>query len=189
MPAPAPRQVTPIAAAPATPSAVVAPAASRALGDEARLLRRALQNLRQGRNPTAALATLDEHRARFPAGLLSADADLVRIEALLALDRDREALALLEPLDLAASPRGDELRVVRGELRARTDCTRAAADFTAVLAHSGPDPLAERALRGRALCLLRTSAASAEHDLRAYLARFPAGRFAAEARARLKTAR
>jgi hypothetical protein len=190
VPAPAPPVATPPAPTPAPLAIAPAPAPAPSLGEEAKLLRRAIERLRQERDPAGALLTLDEHRARFPRGLLRADAELVRIEGLLALGREREALALLEPLDLAASPRGDELRATRGELRARTDCRRAIADFDVVLGRPVAAPLAERALRGRAVCLLRAGdRAGAERDLRAYLARFPGGELAREARARLQAPR
>jgi hypothetical protein len=142
----------------AAPS-VAAPARPKtALGDEARLLRRAIEELRQERAPLAALAALDEHRARFPAGVLRADADVLRVEILLALDRDQDALRLLERLDLAATPRGAELQVTRGELRAGRDCAGALADFEHVLRTSAPAAVAERARRGREVCTQRLQA-------------------------------
>ena len=166
------------------------PAAAPGLGDEARLLRRALEELRQERDPLEALAALDEHRSRLPAGVLRADADILRVEVLLALDRDGEALALLERLDLSGTPRAEELRVTRGELRAARDCGRALADFERVLRGPAPPALAERALRGRAVCALRLADQDAAREaLRAYLEQFPAGPFAAEARRRLQAPR
>jgi hypothetical protein len=180
LPSPAPPLI--VEAPVAVPSAPPAPG----LADETRLVRRALEELRHDGDPRAALVALDEHRSRFPHGLLRADADLVRVQALLALDRVGEALALLEPLDLSSSPRGDELQVTRGELRAARQCRRAIADFDGVLSRQAPAPVAERALWGRAVCHLRLDdRAAADDDLRAYLQRFPTGRFAGEARARL----
>jgi hypothetical protein len=141
------------------PPAAATPAPSTAgLGDEARLLRRAIEELRQERDPRAALVALDEHRARFPGGVLRADADVLRVEVLLALDRDGEALALLERLPLSGTPRGDELRVTRGELRAAHDCAAALADFERVLRESPSAAVAERARRGRDLCTGRLQA-------------------------------
>jgi hypothetical protein len=183
--------LAPIPVSGAAPPAAAAPAPPPpGLGDEARLLRRALEELRQARDPRAALAALDEHRARFPAGVLRADADILRVEGLLALDRDDEALALLERLDLAGSPRGDELRVTRGELRAGRDCGRALGDFDRVLGGAAPAAVVERALRGRAVCSLRLGdEPGAQAALRTYLQRFPEGPFAAEARRRLQAPR
>jgi hypothetical protein len=156
------------------------------LGEEARIVRRAIEELRDDRDAVGALASLDEHRARFPGGVLRAEAEVVRVQALLALHDDEAALALLAPMDLSAHPRGDELRVMRGELRAARDCGAAIADFDRVLGRAAPERLLERALRGRAVCRLRLGArAAAEEDLRAYLARFPNGAFAAEARRQL----
>jgi TolA-binding protein len=105
------------------------------------------------------------------------------VDALLMLGRDRDALALLQTLALQARGRDQELRVVRGELAAAASCARAISDFDAVLAGMPAPALAERALYGRATCLARLGdAPAAARDLRAYVRRFPDGRFAAEAR-------
>jgi hypothetical protein len=174
---------------PAAPAPLVAPAPP-GLGDEARLLRQALQELRHEHDPLAALSSLDQHRTRFPAGVLRADADVLRVEVLLALRRDGQALAVLEHLDFSATPRGDELRVTRGELRAQRDCPRALEDFDQVLGGAPAAAVAERALRGRAVCPLRTGdQGAAQAALRAYLERFPQGPFAAEARRHLQAPR
>jgi hypothetical protein len=55
--------------------------------------------------------------------------------------------------------------------------------FDKALARALPEKLAERALRGRAVCRMRGGDRSAaEPDLRAYVQRFPSGKFAARAR-------
>jgi len=192
-PLPSDEMLAPVPVSSAPPSSAPAPAPAPpppGLGDEARLLRRALEELRHARDALAALAALDEHRARFPAGLLRADADILRVDVLLALDRDDDALALLQRLDLSTSPRADELRVTRGELRAGRDCGRALDDFDRVLGGVPPPAVLERALRGRAVCWLRLADEQrAQAALRAYLERFPGGPFAAEARRRLQAPR
>jgi hypothetical protein len=136
------------------PPPVAAPAPS-ALAHETALLGVALARLRQQRDATGALAALDAYDARVPHGTLRREADAARADALLMLDRDAEALALLRTLALGTRGRDQELRVVRGELEAAASCARAVADFDAVLAAAAPATLAERAQQGRAACLAR----------------------------------
>jgi hypothetical protein len=169
-----------------SPPPAPAPRPPSALSAEAKLLRQAIERLHRHGDPAGALTALDEQRARFPAGDLREDADLVRLDALLALDRRAEALALLEGKPLDAGPRVDDLRVTRAELRAAGDCARALPDLDRALTRALPAPLIERALRARALCHVRRGdRPAAERDLRDYLTRFPDGRFAREARAHL----
>lgn len=153
-----------------------------AIAREARLLGRALQSLHRDHDPRAALAILDDHAARFPSSVLGPEADITRVDALLALDRRQSALAVLDRLELPATTRGRELAVVRAELRVGAKrYAEAIADFTRTLA--GGDALSERALHGRIACYLATGdEALARADLRDYLTRFPAGRFAAGVR-------
>src|SRR5205814_3331980 len=108
---------------PAPPDAVPAPLEA-GLGSEATLVRRALERLRQDRDPAGALAALDEHRARFPAGVLRPDADLLRVDALVALGQRAEALAALQSLSIDGTARAAELRITRAELRAPANCAR-----------------------------------------------------------------
>lgn len=92
-------------------------ASSSALELESRALASAVAALRRDRNPDRALALLDEYRAAFPRGALSLEASLVRVDALMALGRRREALAVLERLPVDKMPRGGELRKLRDNLR------------------------------------------------------------------------
>ena len=151
-----------------------------AIAQEARLLGLALQRLRQDHDPKGALSALDAHAARFPTSALGPEADITRVDALLALDRRQPALAVLDRLSLPATTRGRELAVVRAELRAGAKrYAEAIADFTRTLADGGLDTLSERALHGRIACYLATGdEARARADLSDYLARFPTGRFA-----------
>jgi hypothetical protein len=153
------------------------------LAVETALLADGLARLRQRRDARGALAALDTYDARFPHGALRREAEGARVDALLLLGRDADALDLLRNLTLEPRGRDQELRVIRAELEAPTQCTAAVSDFDRVLAEAAPPALAERALHGRATCLARMGdAVGAKRDLRAYLRRFPDGRFAAESR-------
>jgi hypothetical protein len=147
-----------------------------ALALEAGLLKRAVLSLRRGA-PANALVDLDGYFARFPGGVLQREARVARVDALLALGSESEALDDLEQLAFTRHGRDQELQTIRGELRARRNCATAIVDFTAVLAGAAPAALAERALWGRATCRLRArDQVDAAADLKTYVRRFPQGR-------------
>jgi TolA-binding protein len=76
--------------------------------------------------------------------------------------------------------------VVRGELTAAQDCRAALQDFAAV-SDKVPPEVAERALYGKGACQAQLGdRADAAASFRAYLQRFPGGRFAAEARRQIE---
>jgi hypothetical protein len=152
---------------------------------ESEQLQKALARLRRDRDPQGALLLLDEYQSRYPRGVLSLEAAVARVDALLILGRRSEALERLSRLPLERVGRRNELQLVRGELYSDRDCNRAIADFSAVLSLDGNGPFAERALYGRAMCRLRQSDPSATNDLRSYLARYPNGRFADAVRQQL----
>ena len=154
-----------------------------AASEEILALEQAVGLLRGKHDAPAALAALDDYLARFPGGVLAREARVGRVDALLMLDRSDEALRALEELPLDAHRRSTELQLIRGELRARTDCGRGEADFTAVLARVRTAALEERALYGRAACRSKQgNAGGAADDLRRYLDRFPTGAHADWAR-------
>lgn len=164
----------------AEPRALPPPADSGALAAESRALERALIKLRREHDPRGALSVLDESRALFEKGALAQEAQVARVDALLALGRRSEALAILERLPLTHMGRGGELQLVRAELRAGNDCALALADFDALATRPLAAPFMERVLYGRAACELQVGDRSqAERDLNQYLTRFPHGRFAA----------
>jgi len=155
------------------PSATVPSAAS---SEEIYALDRAIGLLRRDHDAAEALAALDIYLGRYPHGVLTREARLARLDALLLLQRTDEALAALETLPLDNGRRSMELQVVRAELRARTDCARAEEDFVAVLTHSPNAGLLERILYGRSACRTQLGDGSgAAADLRRYLERFPNG--------------
>jgi len=184
-PAPRPADVAPTGVAPAPFAPVEAP--PTALAQESKLLTEALRKLRQDDDPSGALALLDEHDGRFAAGTLAPEAALARIEALLRLHRNGDALALLDAAAPAPAGTGRDLLIARAELRAAAGrCAAASADFDLLLRADRPlDAITERALWGRASCRATGDSAGARRDLQDYLTIFPRGRFAADARAAL----
>jgi hypothetical protein len=175
------------AVAPPAPAPTVQAAPSPA-SDEIQVLDRALVLLRRDRNATAALAALEVYFGRFPHGLLNREAQLARVDALLLLGRSEDVLAALELLPLDHGRRSTELQIIRGELRARSDCARAEADFSAALSHSPDARLLERILYGRGGCRIKLgNRHGAASDLQRYLERFSTGAHADWARAWLST--
>jgi len=162
------------------------PPAPSALGQESRLVARAITKLRQDGEPEAALAALDEHSAQFGAhGALAPEANATRIEALLRIGRHAEALVLLDALVPTAAGVGREMLVARAELRGEKGrCSAALNDFGLLLDRDEPaDLVTERALFGRASCRAQKGdPAGTRADLEHYLATFPTGRFAEKAR-------
>lgn len=179
--------VAPIRAPDPAASAPIPPEPS-ALARESSLLASAISALRQDGKPEQALRILDQHRAELAASALAPEATITRIEALLRLGRNHEALALLDAQHLVAKGIGSDMLVARGELRAdQGRCATALSDFEAVLSQSSAnDSLAERALYGRAACRAKASDwQGARRDFEGYLLAYPRGRFAERARTAL----
>lgn len=181
--APAAAKPPPAAAPPAMPATPPTEAAKSPLTDQA-LFGRALRKLRAEHDAAGALAALREHGKAFPASTLAGERKALEVEALLALHRDREALALLDTVALDELPRSGERLVVRGELRAAAKrWPEAHGDFDRALARvSGSPAWHERALWGRGVARLRLGEREAGlADIERYRDTYPKGRFAAEA--------
>jgi hypothetical protein len=163
---PGPRQSAEPAPAPSAPVATVG---------EATLVARALGRLRREHDPLWALQDLDEHARAFPRGELRREASLARAEALLALDRRIDALAILDGVRLSGAETERSVALARAELRVQEGRHgEAIGDFDRVLVGSAGDALSERALFGRGLCRLRGGdLGGARADLNAHLERFP----------------
>jgi hypothetical protein len=173
----------PVQAMPNTP----APEPSR-LARESRWLASAIAKLRQEGQPEQALAILDQHRSELGSGALASEANATRIETLLRLGRNAQALVLLDGRKLSAQGLEREMLVARAELRADKGCTSAAVhDFDLVLSSPGhADAITERALYGRATCRAKSGDwEGARGDFTSYLNDFPQGRFTQEARSAL----
>lgn len=144
---------------------------------EAFLVTGALRTLRIDGLPSEALAKLDEHRRRFPNGVLAREAALARVEALLKLGRRRAALDVLDGIGLTAHGADRSALLARGELRADGErCSEARRDFDQLLDATGTDGAAERALYARARCSVRAQDwVRARADLQLLRQRFPDG--------------
>jgi hypothetical protein len=94
-------------------------AAASSLARESQALAEVSRALRRDRAPDAALLLLDAYRAEFPHGKLQTEATVLRIDALVALGRNAEALRILERLPLEHLPRRDELLALRARLRGK----------------------------------------------------------------------
>jgi hypothetical protein len=193
-PPPAPDEVPLVQAPPsdegALPNHRPAPhhaAAPTGLTGESRMLQAAIEQLNVRGNPTSALAQLDAYRETFPHGVLAREAEVARVDALLRLGHDSEALSVLDAAserNFEGYPRPAQLRVLRGELLATLGrCSEAIPIFSGAISDAQTGQASERALYGRANCraTLGESAAS-RADLESYLELYPQGHFAAEAR-------
>jgi hypothetical protein len=160
--APAPKHAPPSKPAPLSPAtaehrapapkAPLAPPAESALAIESKHLKAAVDALRTG-DAAAALREISAYEAAHANGVLHREALLTKVSALVALDRETEALGLLDAIELDAHPRSLELTILRGELRVRADrCGDANSDFTRALTHDLDAKLRARAEHGLARC-------------------------------------
>jgi hypothetical protein len=159
-----------------SPSSAIDPVAL-----EAAELARGIAQKQRGELALAA-STLERYRSSHPHGLFVAEATLAQLDAELGLGRKAEALALLQHLgDSPTMPRRDELRLLRAELESQTgQCAAALPAFENAL---NAPALAERALYGRANCLRALGRPDeSRRAFEAFLARYPQGRLAIDAR-------
>jgi hypothetical protein len=120
---------------------------------EGRSLAAAIGKWHRDRDAAAALALLEGHERRFPAGRFGPEVGLLRAEILLHEGREQEGLRLLDAIPLAGLPRARELLTVRGELRMKFGlCQEGRRDLESVLAKDATDGFAERASRAIRLC-------------------------------------
>ncbi len=168
--------------------ALAPPSGSSQLAQESRLLASAISKLRRDGEPEQALAVLDRLGAEFGSGALAQEATATRIEALLRLGRNAQALELLDGQTLSGKGVGREMLVARAELRAdKGRYSTALRDFDQLLSVRGQtDSVTERARYGRATCRAKIGDwDGARGDFQQYLDDFPQGRFADHARAAL----
>jgi hypothetical protein len=138
--------------------------------------------------PAKAIAAWDRYRARYPNGLLRAEADLSVIDTLATLGPSAggartldEALAFLARYP--RSERRGEVARVAGDLYRERGDYRAALDAYRLVSTSGTTGAddADDAAFGQAACLYALRDGGAGVSLRAYLARRPHGRHAGDA--------
>jgi hypothetical protein len=136
-----------------TPAPIASAPHRSPAADEVGIVHDALERLRGAQDAAAALRLLDEYDRRFPDGMLRDEADVTRVESLLALGRTADALERLEAMAPALLDHSPRLRVARGELRAaRGHCRDALADFAAAAAAGAGGEIARRIEHGRAVC-------------------------------------
>ena len=135
--------------APASQSPLPAPASPA--GGPMKYLSSAVHALRVEHSPTAALALLDRHAGDLEKSSVSHEALLLRVEAMLKLNRQAEVLQLLDTAPLAGVAASRTLLLTRGELRASAGrCADAVMDFDLVLVQT--QGRNKRALAGLAKC-------------------------------------
>ena len=176
-PAPPPRAEAPAHhAAPASPL-------PEGDGEEVRMFSTAMRAWRAG-DARGALAGVEDYQNIFPGGHFAHEVIVIKVDALQALGRSREALDFLRYLSLDRMPRAAELHVIRGELAAKAElCDEALVDFDSVLKRDPGGSLGARALYARASCRARLGDdVGAEVDLRLYLLRYPGGAHVTEVR-------
>lgn len=144
-----PRRPEPAHSMPETRAPLPAPASPT--GGPLKVLSSAVHALRVEHAPEAALAMLDSHAGELEKSSVSHEALLLRVEAMLKLNRKPEVLQLLDAAPLAGVAASRTLLLTRGELRASAGrCAEAVADFDLVLVQTQGHN--KRALAGKANC-------------------------------------
>jgi hypothetical protein len=146
----------------------------------------ALTALHVRHDPESALAGFEAYAFAHPRGLLRGEAVVGQIEALILLERDREALALLDVMNstrFSKVPRSANLRLLRAELLEKLDrCPEALPVLEEYQRSSTPAPWYERALIAQASCRVALKdTEGGREDFQRYVREFPKGRFAPRA--------
>lgn len=171
-PVPSERPVPPPVPAPALPApAPAAPAPTH--NPAARQLKEIVHALRVQHAPRTALDLLDRHAGELKGNAFAEEALLLRVEALLALRQQPEALRLLDGLSLANAASSSVLLLTRGQLRASANrCAEAVTDFDLALARTLRP--SKQALLGRSQCKQKLGdAKAAQADLDRLRREFP----------------
>jgi uncharacterized protein YjiS (DUF1127 family) len=135
-------------AAPLAPEVAVDPILA-----ESQSFAAAIERWHRDRDGRGALAALDTHEQRFPAGRLGVEARVLRAEILLSSGNERDSLMILDRMSLAGAPRARELLTVRGELRIKLGrCADGRADLEEVLRKGAADGFAKRAAQALEHC-------------------------------------
>jgi hypothetical protein len=154
--------------------------------DESTVLAKALVQMHARHDPEGALAMFEAYGFEYPNGALRGEAAVGQIEALLALERNAEAMALIEAMQregFAGVPRVSDLRLLHAELLGKLDrCNEALPAIGEYLLPSATSQQRERALVARASCRAQLGDIDGSRDdLQTYLREFPHGRFAPKA--------